>query len=172
MNWAGLGSFRVLKLLGHGGMGAVFLAEDMQLRRHVALKLLKPVRSGHGDAIERFMRETRAAAAVRHDHVVTIYQVGEAHGVPFIAQELLEGETLEDALRRAEGVSPPVRMPIAEALRIGREIAAGLAAAHHRGLLHRDVKPANIWLEFRESGVRSREPAASDQSHPTPDPDP
>ncbi len=152
-----LSSFRVLKLLGHGGMGAVFLAEDMQLRRHVAFKLLKPGRSESSEAIERFMREARAAAAVRHDHVVTIYQVGQAHGVPFIAQELLEGETLDDALKRLEGVRPPANMPIADVLRIGREIAAGLAAAHARGLLHRDVKPSNIWLENQESGARSQE---------------
>jgi len=173
-----LGGFRVLKLLGQGGMGAVFLAEDVQLRRHVALKLLKTGRSGHSGAVERFMREARAAAAVRHDHVVTIYQVGESHGVPFIAQELLEGETLDDRLQRDS------RLPIAEAIRIGREIAAGLAAAHDCGLLHRDVKPSNIWLESRESGAWSQEPgvrgqgsgagnqepAANDQSHPITDP--
>src|SRR5262249_17753091 len=95
-----LGSFRVLKLLGQGGMGAVFLAEDTQLRRHVALKLLRPDLSTDVEAVERFMREARAAAAVRHDNVVTIYQVGEVDGVPFLAQELLEGETLDDRLKR------------------------------------------------------------------------
>jgi len=122
-------------------MGAVFLAEDIQLRRLVALKLLRPEQSAHTGAVERFMREARAAAMVRHDNVVTIYQVGQAQGMPFIAQELLEGETLEDRLKRDR------RIPIGEALKIAREIAAGLAAAHKHGLLHRDVKPSNVWLE-------------------------
>lgn len=139
-----LGDFRVLKPLGKGGMGVVFLAEDTQLRRRVALKLLRPYRLRHRDAVERFIREARSAAAVRHDHVVTIYQVGQASGIPFIAQELLEGETLDDRLKR-DG-----RLPLADALRIAREVTAGLAAAHKRGLLHRDVKPSNIWLENRE----------------------
>jgi len=85
-------------------------------------------------------------ASVKHEHVVTIYQVGEDRGVPFLAMELLEGETLDDRLRR-EG-----RLPVAEAVRIGREIAEGLDAVHGRGLLHRDVKPANVWLE----GTRGR----------------
>ena len=146
-----LGGFRVLQLLGQGGMGAVFLAEDMQLRRRVALKLLRPDQAAQAGAIERFLREARAAAAVRHDHVVTIYQVGQANGLPFIAQELLEGESLDERLKRER------RLPVREALRIGREIATGLAAAHEQGLLHRDVKPGNVWLEERESGVGGRE---------------
>src|SRR5262249_11558753 len=97
-------------------------------------------------AKERFLREARAAAAIKHDHVVTIYQVGEDRGVPFLAMELLEGEALEERLRR-EG-----RLPVAEVLRLGREIAEGLAAAHERGLTPRDIKPANVWLE----GARGR----------------
>jgi formylglycine-generating enzyme required for sulfatase activity/serine/threonine protein kinase len=155
-----LGGFRVLKLLGQGGMGAVFLAEDIQLRRQVALKVIRPEQARRTGAVERFLREARAAAAVRHDNVVTIYQVGEARGIPFIAQELLDGETLDECLKRDR------RLPIAEALRIGREIAAGLAAAHHRGLLHRDVKPSNIWLE-EHSG-----PAKGQSSIPPPSPQP
>ena len=136
-----LGDFRILKLLGQGGMGAVFLAEDTQLRRPVALKLLRPEQAVQPGSAERFLREARAAAAVKHDHVVTIYQVSQAHGLPFIAEELLEGESLEDCLKREH------KIPIGEALRIGREIAAGLAAAHARGVLHRDVKPANVFLQ-------------------------
>src|SRR5262245_49768088 len=146
-----LGDFRVLKLLDSGGMGAVFLAEDIQLRRPVALKLLRPDQLVHTGAVDRFLREARAAAKVRHDNVVTIYRVGQAQGMPFIAQELLEGESLEDRLKRVD------RLPIGEALRIGREIAAGLAAAHKHGLLHRDVKPSNVWLERQETGDRSQE---------------
>jgi formylglycine-generating enzyme required for sulfatase activity len=143
-----LGAFRVLSLLGSGGMGAVLLAEDVQLRRQVALKVLRPDQVRDEEAIERFMREARAAAAVHHDNVVTIYQVGEANGVPFLAQELLDGETLEGRLKR------DVQLPITEALRIGWEIAAGLAAAHQRGLLHRDIKPSNIWLEGAAARVK------------------
>lgn len=143
-----LGAFRILRLLGKGGMGAVFLAEDVQLRRHVALKVLKPELAGQREGIDRFLREARAAAAVRHDHVVTIYQVGESNGIPFLAQELLEGETLDDRLKR-EG-----RLPIRDALRIGHEISAGLAAAHRHGLLHRDIKPSNIWLEGSNARVK------------------
>ena len=92
-------------------------------------------------ARQRFLREARSAAAIEHDHIVIIYQVGEDRGVPFLAMQFLQGESLEDRLAR-EG-----KLPVAEVLRIGREIAEGLAAAHARGLIHRDVKPGNIWLE-------------------------
>lgn len=144
-----LGTYRVLKLLGSGGMGGVFLAEDTQLHRRVALKVMRPDVSGQVHADERFLREARAAAAVHHDHIVTIFQVGRDGQVPFLAMEFLEGESLEDRLRR-ERV-----MPLTEVLRIGREIAEGLAAAHSRGLVHRDIKPANIWLETRYSTVQT-----------------
>jgi serine/threonine protein kinase len=138
-----LGTYRVLKLLGSGGMGGVFLAEDTQLHRRVALKVMRPDVSGQANADERFLREARAAAAVHHDHIVTIFQVGRDGQVPFLAMEFLEGESLEDRLRREQV------MPLSDILRIGREIAEGLAAAHSRGLVHRDIKPANIWLEAR-----------------------
>jgi hypothetical protein len=138
-----LGPYRVLRLLGAGGMGLVFAAEDPRLQRPVALKVMRPDLAANPRSRERFLREARAAAALRCDHVVTVYQVDEDGGVPFLAMELLEGETLEARLRR-EGP-----LPLAEVLRIGREAAEGLAAAHGRGLVHRDVKPANIWLETR-----------------------
>jgi serine/threonine protein kinase len=143
-----LGGYRVLRLLGAGGMGGVFLAEDMQLQRHVALKVMRPHVAAMPGAAQRFLREARMAAAVKHEHVVTIYQVGEDHGVPFIAQELLDGETLDDRLKR-EG-----QLSIRDAVAIGQQIAAGLAAAHAKGLIHRDIKPANVWLEC---GVRNAE---------------
>jgi hypothetical protein len=93
------------------------------------------------EARQRFLHEARAAAAIEHDNVVAIYQVGEDRGTPFLAMQLLQGETLDARLQR-EG-----RLPVAEVVRIGCEVAAGLAAAHQRGLIHRDVKPGNIWLE-------------------------
>ena len=100
-----------------------------------------PVLAASETARERFLREARIAASVEHDHVVVIHQVGEERGVPFLAMPLLHGESLDERLNR-EG-----RLPIGEVLRIGREAALGLAAAHERGLVHRDVKPANLWLE-------------------------
>jgi hypothetical protein len=140
-----LGPYRVLRVLGAGGMGVVFQAEDRALRRLVALKTLKPDLADSGAARHRFLREAQAAAAVTHDHVVTIHQVGEHHGVPYLAMQLLCGESLERRLRRAEAGEEP--LPLAEVVRVGREIAQGLAAAHECGLVHRDVKPANVWLE-------------------------
>jgi hypothetical protein len=147
-----LGRYRVLKVLGSGGMGIVLEAEDTALRRPVALKVLKAALAPGSSAPQRFLQEARATAAVVHDHIVTIHDVDEAavagaaegaptRNVPFLAMQLLRGETLEARLQR-EG-----RLPTGEVLRIGREVAAGLAGAHACGLIHRDVKPANIWLE-------------------------
>ncbi len=143
-----LGPYRVLGVLGAGGMGIVFRAEDTQLRRPVALKVLAPELNADPANRQRFLREARAAAALKGDHVVTVHQVGEDRGLPYMALELLEGETLETRLRRAG------RLPTAEVLRIGREICEGLAAAHERGLVHRDVKPANVWLEAPRGRVK------------------
>ncbi len=139
-----LGDFRVLRVLGSGGFAIVFEAEDIRLKRHVVLKLMHPAIAATRGGADRFLREAQSAAALKHEHVVTIYQVGVQCETPFIALELLHGETLEDHLNR----HGPLR--IQEAVRIGREIAMGLAAAHARGLLHRDIKPANIWLEGPE----------------------
>ena len=136
-----LGSYKILRVLGVGGMGVVFEAEDALLRRRVALKVLQPMLAANSSARKRFLREARATAAVAHDHIVTIFQVGEDRNLPFLAMQFLEGETLE-ACRQREG-----SLPVAEIVRIGEELAQGLAAAHSQGLLHRDVKPANIWLE-------------------------
>jgi hypothetical protein len=132
-----LGPYRVLKVLGAGGMGVVFKAEDPRLQRLIALKAMLPSLAASDSAKQRFLREARAAAALKHDHIVTIHQVDEDRGVPFLAMEFLEGEPLDDRLQ-LEG-----KLPLADVLRIGREIAEGLAAAHERGLIHRDIKPAN-----------------------------
>jgi serine/threonine protein kinase len=151
-----LGSYRLLKVLGQGGMGMVFHAEDTVLSRPVALKLIKPALAQSASYRQRFLREAKAAASVRHDHVVTIYQAGEQGGVVYLAMELLHGETLEDRVKR-EG-----KLPIPEVLRLGRQIAEGLAAAHAKGLIHRDVKPGNIWLEARPEGGEPRTEGKAD----------
>ncbi len=133
--------FRVLKLLGQGGMGAVYLAEDTRLGREVALKTMRRELARKPEAKARFLREARLAAAVDHDHIVPIYHVGEADGVPFLAMPVLKGRSLDDLLKRTPKLSA------SQVVRLGRQIAEGLAAAHERGLIHRDVKPANIWIE-------------------------
>jgi hypothetical protein len=143
-----LANYRVLKRLGAGGMGIVFLAEDTTLDRQVALKVMLPEAAAKKDAAARFLREAKLTAAIEHDHIVTIYQVGEERGTPFLAMKLLQGESLESRLRAAP------KRPVPEVLRIGREIARGLAAAHARGLIHRDIKPANIWLEAPTDRVK------------------
>jgi predicted Ser/Thr protein kinase len=143
-----LGPYRILKVLGAGGMGVVYQGEDPHLERAVALKAMLPSLGASPSARERFLREARSAAKVKHDHVVTIYQVGEDNGVPFLAMEFLEGEPLDERLKRE------AKLPLAEVLRIGREITAGLQAAHEKGLIHRDIKPANIWLEGKQGRVK------------------
>lgn len=141
-----LDHYRVLRVLGEGGMGVVFQAEDLDLRRLVALKVIKPAIADIDTARQRFLREARATAALSHEHIVAIHKVGEDRGVPYLAMPMLQGETLEQRLIRERKESNPAPLPLNEVLRIGREIAKGLAAAHEKGLIHRDIKPANIWL--------------------------
>ena len=142
-----IGGYKVLATIGRGAMGQVYLAEDNRLDRRVAIKVMHPSRASDPASRQRFIRESRATAAVEHPHVVTIHQVGEHRqggeqsGLPYIVMQCLHGETL-GTYRTKVG-----RVPLPEALRIGREIAEGLAAAHRRGLVHRDIKPENIILE-------------------------
>jgi hypothetical protein len=136
-----LGGYRVLGVLGRGGMGVVLRAEDPVARRLVAVKVMRPEIAARADSKERFLREVRAAAAVSHDNVVPIWHVAEQRGTPFFVMPLLSGVSLDQRLRHG----PPA--DVAEAVRIGREAAEGLAAAHALGLIHRDVKPPNLWLE-------------------------
>ena len=140
-----LAGFRVLAMLGRGGMGAVFLAEDVHLRREVAIKVMLPNLASDAHQRERFLREARTAASLEHDHIVPILQVGEERGLLFIVMPLLRGETLETRLSRSADVPPT-----AETLRLGIDVALALAYAHGRGLIHRDIKPANLWLEQSE----------------------
>lgn len=136
-----LGAYEVIELVEAGGMGIVLRAFDSSLERVVALKVLYPLLAAHPAARQRFLREARLAASIRHDHVVTIYAVADANGLPFFAMEFIEGESLARRLERDGPLAVPALV------RVGREIAAGLAAAHDRGIVHRDIKPANVLLE-------------------------
>jgi len=143
-----LGPYRVLKILGAGGMGIVFQGQDPVLLRPVAIKAMLPSVAAKPANRERFLREARTTAAIENDYIVPIYQVGEERGIAYLVMRLLVGETLEARLRRERP------LPLAEALRIAREIAEGLVAAHERGLIHRDIKPANVWLESPRGRVK------------------
>ena len=143
-----LGPYRILGELGRGGMGVVYRAEDPRLKRQLAIKVLLPQAAGDPQAVARFRREAQAQAKVSHDNVIVIYGVEEANGVTLITMPLLRGQTLAEALRR----NP--RPPVAEVLRVAREMAEGLAAAHAAGLVHRDIKPANVWLEHPKRRVK------------------
>jgi TolB-like protein/Tfp pilus assembly protein PilF/predicted Ser/Thr protein kinase len=141
-----LSHFRILSKIGEGGMGVVYRAEDENLKRPVALKVLPPERVGDEERRMRFLREARAAAAATHPNIATVYEVGEAPadsgggpGIVFIAMELVEGNTLREAIGGRA-------MPVKEALRVATEMAEGMTAAHHAGIVHRDLKPENVIL--------------------------
>ena len=135
-----LGQYEILEVVAHGGMGIVLKGRDTKLDRIVAVKVLAPAIASIPTAHKRFLREARAAAAVSHDHIVTIYAV-EERPVPHLAMEYIDGCTLQQKLHK-EG-----ELELKEVLRIGRQIAAGLVAAHEQGLIHRDIKPGNILLQ-------------------------
>ncbi len=136
-----LGMYRVLRLLGKGGMGYVFLAEDIALRRRVALKVMKPDLESDPSAWQRFLREARTLAAIKHEHLVTVYQAAQENRVIFLAMEWLQGESIEEWIAAAGAANPT------DVIRIGKEIATGLEAIHQHGVVHRDLKPGNLWLE-------------------------
>ena len=139
---ARIGDFTIVRVLGEGGMGTVYLAEDVRLGRKAAIKTMKPELAAKPENRLRFVREARAAAAVEHDNIVPVWQVGEAaDGSPFIAMPFLQGEMLDDRLKRE-----PIQ-PLGVILKVAREVAEGLAAAHAKGLIHRDIKPGNVWIE-------------------------
>lgn len=140
-----LGPYRILELLGTGGMGIVFKAEDPSLHRVVALKVLKPMLANRVECRERFRREAQAAALVEHDNIVPIYHVGEERDIPYLAMPLLSGRSLDDLLKTS-------KLDMKQIIQYGCQIAQGLKAAHDRGVIHRDIKPANIWIEAAQGG--------------------
>ena len=131
--------YRIIEKLGEGGMGVVYRAQDLSLDRHVALKFLSGDAIASGGARSRFIHEAKAAAALTHPNICTIYEIGEAEGRTFIAMALIEGESLNDRIERGP-------LPLSDAIAIAIEVAEGLAAAHESGVVHRDIKPGNIMI--------------------------
>jgi serine/threonine protein kinase len=140
-----IGSYTLLSSLGAGGMGEVYRARDAVLGRDVAIKVLPPVFANDPDRLARFEREARVLAALNHPNIATIYGVERGEGVQALVLEVVEGETLEQRLRRPSG------LPLAESLALARQIAEALEAAHDHNIVHRDLKPANI--KIRPDGV-------------------
>src|SRR5712691_11981089 len=133
--------YRIVGLLGKGGMGEVYRADDLKLGQPVALKFLPDHLLSDGAALARFHREVRVARQVSHKHVCRVYDIGEIEGRHFLSMEFIKGEELSSLLRRIGS------LPVDKSIQLARQICAGLAAAHDVGVLHRDLKPANVMID-------------------------
>ncbi|MDT7603903.1 MAG: eukaryotic-like serine/threonine-protein kinase, partial [Acidobacteriota bacterium] len=134
-----LAHYRIIEPLGTGGMGAVYKAHDEKLNRVVALKVLTPEAVAQADRRRRFLLEARAASALNHPHILTVYEIGEADGKPYMVMEYVQGETLRQKIAAGS-------LSVKEALEIAIQVAEGLAKAHEHGIIHRDLKPENLML--------------------------
>lgn len=164
-----LGAYEIRSALGAGGMGEVYRATDTRLGRDVALKVLPAEMACNSERLARFQREARAVASLNHPHIVTLYSVEEADGIPFLTMEYVPGESLDRRI-------PPGGLPVSQLIEIARALAEALVAAHEKGVVHRDLKPANIMLtgegrikilDFglaKETGDRKRDDATVDQT--------
>jgi serine/threonine protein kinase/tetratricopeptide (TPR) repeat protein len=137
--------YRILQVLGGGGMGVVYKAEDLKLGRKVAVKFLPAEMAGDTKAFERLEREARAASALEHPNICPIYELGEHEGQPFIVMQLLEGQTLQEKIESSQ----QKKLPTNEMLEVALQIVTGLEAAHAKSIIHRDIKPANIFITHR-----------------------
>jgi len=134
-----IGPYEIQSLLGAGGMGEVYRAHDSRLDRTVAIKVLPASYSDDRDRLQRFAQEARSAAALNHPNILSIFDIGDNHGAPYVVSELLEGETLRDCLKRGA-------LPLRKAIDYALQVARGLSAAHEKGIVHRDLKPENLFI--------------------------
>ncbi|MEK6323716.1 MAG: protein kinase [Acidobacteriota bacterium] len=164
-----LSHYRILDKLGSGGMGEVYLAEDTRLNRRVALKLLPAEFTKDTDRVGRFVREAKAASALNHPNIITIYEIGKADGIHYIVTEFIEGETLRRHIERS-------RMTVQRVLDVSTQVAGALSEAHSAGIIHRDIKPENIMLrpdgyikvlDFGLAKLTEQPPLSTDTSAPT-----